>query len=1433
MKKIWKMLVLVFLSFVFFWGGKTLLSSAAVSVPSQTFDLWTNVDGVWDQGTQILTVQPRWAGTGQIVTAKWNTMVNALSLKTEEITKVEFKQDVWFPNVANSLFNDFKSQIIFPSNQYTSNVTAMASMFFGAVKFNSDISNWDVSNVTNMGWMFNRAESFNIDISHWNTNKVNQMGTMFYWAKNFNQPIGTWDTSNVTNMLYMFGWATNFNQPIGNWNTSNVKEMGQMFFNAKSFNQDLSHWNVSNVINMYGMFHWAEKFNGNISTWNTSKVVTMNTMFQYAPNFNQSIGNWNTEKVTNMYGMFYWATAFNQPIGNWNTSSVTTMKYMFVWARSFNQPIVGWNTSKVTDMYGMFHWARAFNQPIGNWDVEKVTTMAAMFKNAYSFDQDISGWNPKSLNQGSNFIFSEDSTNNPLSFSRENYEKLLKEWNTKLIVNKPDFPLTIQVPYCFQQDARKSLTQKGYKIQGDKRDCELLIGLATQTGSKHPIRSFLTVSSLLPADQIKAQILSAGSTASYAGRNCRIRNIQSPWLIECVFDILSTENGRNIKLKITDGVKTESEIIEYLIDNQGPELPQVQLHTKVPIEDTEIILQQFPNDRWGAGVKKCTLSYDGQLEKVEITSTPWSKSLKELKNIQADEKWVYTISVQCEDRLWNLGAVNEVKFPPIIEFSLRNKTIIKKNHAFTGTFTLYSPSWALIEKMEIINSIALGIQKVECKGSKDASQSWIFTPGNWQVSSMGGENDKDYKIECSYQWIWDLSWELKVQVLDEHGAQGKNSQSITIDDDKPSIVISPEQQISSGNINVTITITDNFKLNPDGITIDGEKLDLSTCTEKSASKLVCSYTIIGPVKDKEITVVAQDSAGNENTKKSWAFTIDVDAPLISNPISLVYLASGTIAKVSFSVEDNYGGVGLRTQTDYDNNVAGFDWNALRYFFSSQDDCSSVEGQTILAPWTTEPFTLNFEIDDANQNGKYLCVVVKDKVWNTQTGVLASAINLNLAPTLIDKTLTLDENTPITTQILTLDGQDQNAGDTLSYQIIGGNAGNAFSIAGDKLQVNGALDYETLSSYLLTIQVKDQLWLTGEAKVTITLNDVDEIPPVITAIASVSYQRSTPIIPIPLVAIDNSGSVTLQVNGLPAGLTFDAGSKIIGTTPATPGNYPIQVIATDQAGNQTTVQFTLTVIAPAIPSSSSSSRWGGWARLIMDHCPNGDFSASYYDGSCGNQWKPVETKEVEKQLFNPTIKTSCFNPLDQKTIDQGNAMTELLKQAHQMLYSYQLTRWQGTRDFAPERSLTRQEAARFMTEFATNVLCRKPSRSYANQFTDLGDADPTLLPYIYKSYDYLIFNGDANPNGDKAKTTFRPNDLITVDELSAIITRLVKNEIMEEPTEDRARNYRNYIGSIASKSALKNDIRWTVAEVIYDLYRNNDYELKEVGYVIKN
>ena len=153
--------------------------------------------------------------------------------------------------------------------------------------------------------------------------------------------------------------------------------------------------------------------------------------------------------------------------------------------------------------------------------------MAAMFLNAFSFDQDISGWDPKSLNEGSNFIASNDSAKS-LSFSRENYEKLLKEWNTKLIVSKPDFALTIEAPYCFQKEARTQLTQKGYKIQNDTRDCELEPELEYQTGATTTTSSILTVKSLLPADQIKARIVATGSTASYSNWQCSVENAPSP-----------------------------------------------------------------------------------------------------------------------------------------------------------------------------------------------------------------------------------------------------------------------------------------------------------------------------------------------------------------------------------------------------------------------------------------------------------------------------------------------------------------------------------------------------------------------------------------------------------------------------------------------------------------------------------------------------------------------------------------------------------------------------------------------------------------------------------------------------------------------------------------------------------------------------------------
>ena len=180
-------------------------------------------------------------------------------------------------------------------------------------------------------------------------------------------------------------------------------------------------------------------------------------------------------------------------------------------------------------------------------------------------------------------------------------------------------------------------------------------------------------------------------------------------------------------------------------------------------------------------------------------------------------------------------------------------------------------------------------------------------------------------------------------------------------------------------------------------------------------------------------------------------------------------------------------------------------------------------------------------------------------------------------------------------------------------------------------------------------------------------------------------------------------------------------------------------------------------------------------MPQDNCPNGDNSPSYYDGICEKQTPP----QLDPNIFNPSLNNTCFTPINKKTIDQNNNVSQAFKVAHQMLYSYGLTTWKGTQDYRPYDYLTRAEAAKFMVEFADNVLCRTTTRSYDNNFSDIGATNATLIPFIQKAYEYNIFNGDHTDATSNISTTFRPSDRINNDELTAIMIRLVTNSILEE------------------------------------------------------
>jgi hypothetical protein len=68
-----------------------------------------------------------------------------------------------------------------------------------------------------------------------------------------------------------------------------------------------------------------------------------------------------------------------------------------------------------------------------------------------------------------------------------------------------------------------------------------------------------------------------------------------------------------------------------------------------------------------------------------------------------------------------------------------------------------------------------------------------------------------------------------------------------------------------------------------------------------------------------------------------------------------------------------------------------------------------------------------------------------------------------------------------------------------------------------------------------------------------------------------------------------------------------------------------------------------------------------------------------------------------------------------------------------MYTYELTKFDTVDEFGPYTNLTREQAAKLFSNFAINVLCRKPDTSLSINYTDTSNTDPSLKPYITLAY----------------------------------------------------------------------------------------------------
>ena len=1376
------------LMFIGLWMSR--IFATEVTVGSKNFDLGA-VQGVWDQNSQSLTLQ----GNGKIDRNKWFQLVNELQLRQFSVSKIEFRQGVQFPDDASSFFQDFKTEnIIFPNGMDTSNVTNMGSMFESARNFNGwNISDWDVSKVKNFYETFRLAWKFNQDLSKWNTESATTMNSMFQGTRELTKPVNFENVGKVTDMGLMFHDS---GVPSVNLKkTGKVQRMQHMFLNS----------NVETV-----------------TLDDTSSVENMDSMFESARNFN-----------------------------GWNISD--------------------WDVSKVKNFYETFRLAWKFNQDLSKWNTESATTMNSMFQGASNFNSDISKRKLGSLKDARGLIWSNN------SFSQENYESFLQTLaNSNISPKAMGKVIHVSATYCAQASLRNKLIARGFDLKDNGLDCQIKFDYTRPTlYSSGDIKdTTIKVIAKLPLDPQKITIDWAATTILYKDFNCKKGDTEHQVLCSIIFT--GTNKGNKLSLKASMNVPisnwkrtpwatdqdpgtytetTTTQLVEktdsingYIIDRIAPDKAQFTINTKKGIHNPVIRLANLPNDA-GIGLDYCVMKTDDDTdygtEKLKA-NTDYSLTLKSQET--------HSIWVKCYDKVGN-HSENEVRFPPIVTFSEENRVLIKDGN-ITGEVKIYAPlnqngSENLIDRVWVENSNGSNVNIVSCRDYNGKTN---------MKEKANFNNTPDKPLTCRFEWKFPEgkdSHDVQVKAQAANGAIWWNTQTFTRDEQGPEIIITPQSAFTGKNFTFEVRVFDAIGIVVDGVTLDTDtspefkdgKLSCKPLSEGNQNTIICTWTINieegKSIENWKISILARDKAGNETKLAYTNYTVDRQKPSISN-LTFDY-KEGTYQQIyrwSVKLQDQWpAGLWKKSQS--------YDPSALSYGVGDDEKCTNYRSISALNPGEIEPYTLWFDFSDQNSNGKYLCIRAEDKVGNVAFLAHNDPVKVNLPPMIADgQKFTLPEHHhdrgKNVKEIGEIHSSDPN-NDDLTYEIVGEDMNKLFEFKGNRLQTKPGveLDFEKTLNYLVKVRVVDKPGLASkEGEIQISLTDIDEILPTVDPILDQRIKKNREV-SIPVNATDAWGIRNIQVSGLPKGLFYNSKTKKIeGSTEERVRDQEVIVTVTDKEGNTISQKFKLIVAWSQRDDNPTT-----WPQCFGD-CSVNDHSKtqekpsqSSWDSEINKKQQPEEKKiekseeklvhHTEADIFNPTISDGqCYTrrPLH-PIIDSDFIITsEEFKKAQSFLRSYEMTMFDSVDKYAPTRNLSRQEAAKMFSNFAINVLCRKPDLNLKVNYSDVEDANPTLKPYITLAYQLGVMKGSGMGDGK-----FRPFDQISKAEVNAVLIRMILKSYLDESKSENKTWYSEY-NKVATELGIINRGAWAekisrnnTALMLFRAYKQQVFEWKNIDY----
>ena len=264
--------------------------------------------------------------------------------------------------------------------------------------------------------------------------------------------------------------------------------------------------------------------------------------------------------------------------------------------------------------------------------------------------------------------------------------------------------------------------------------------------------------------------------------------------------------------------------------------------------------------------------------------------------------------------------------------------------------------------------------------------------------------------------------------------------------------------------------------------------------DSSSGQLRTSVALDFETKDTySVTISVSDGKGGSDTITVTINITNVEEALANN--DPVFTEDSNITR---SIAENTGsGVDIGSAvsaTDADNDTLTYRLEGTdASSFSIDSSSGQLQTSATLDYETKSSYSVTITVSDGNGGSDSITVTI-------------NVTNVNESPVFTDGTSTarsIAENAPAGINIGTAVAATDDDGDTLTYTLGGTNAA-AFDIEAEtgQLKTKASLDFETKSSYTVTVAVSDSKGGTDSITVTVNVTDLDETPsnnpPVFTA-----------------------------------------------------------------------------------------------------------------------------------------------------------------------------------------------------------------------------------------------------------------------------------------------------------------------------------------------